>query len=186
MNVRSSARYPTVLNVVLVATMAHSVPPRVNHIVTASLCPAAVPTRFPTSPAGVESTHARAVYDQIAQRDVFNLAPPAHASAVVSPSAPNLHIKLLGTSIQSVGGPFAIIEVKDSGQQLLLRVGQTIPETGRLVEVKRSSVIIDRGGGELVNVAMGSQDPTPGTVAPNPLQMGRFRPTREDRGFIQR
>jgi Type II secretion system protein C len=185
MDSRRSARYPTVPNVILVAATAYFAALCVNHMVSASLHPAVAPPSIATSPGTVESTHLRAAYDQIAQHDIFNLAPPPHASVVAAPTAPDLHIKLLGTSILNVGEPFAIIEDRRTGQQLLFRVGQTIPDTGRLVEVKRSSVIIDPGGGQLVTVAMGSPDLTPGTSEPNPLPMRGSR-SREDRGFIQR
>jgi hypothetical protein len=170
----------------LVAAMAYFTALCVNHIFSASVYPAAAPLSITTSPAGaVESTHPRAACDKIAQRDTFNPAPAPHASVVAAPTAPDLHIKLLGTSIRSVGEPFAIIEDRRTGQQLLFRVGQTIPDTGRLVEVRRSSVIIDRGGSHLVTLAIGSPDVTSGTSEPNPLPMRRSQ-SREDRGFIQR
>jgi hypothetical protein len=185
MNFHRSERYAMVLNVMLVGVMAYVAVLCVNDLVAASASSAAAPLSIATSPPeAVHGSRPRAAYDQIVQRDIFNLTPPPQVA--VAPTAPDLHIRLLGTSSLSAGEPFAIVEDRETSQQLLFRVGETIPDTGRLVEVKHSSVTIDRGGGQLVTVAIESTDSTPATSEPNPPSTRSSRLSREDRGFIQR
>jgi len=178
MDFRNSERSLMAINAMLVAAMAYFAALCVSDIISARLHPIAPPASLAAPPmVAAETTHPRTVYDQIAKRDVFNLEPPPQAPAPAAAPARDLHIKLLGTSILSVGQPFAIVEDTRTGQQLLFRVGQEIPDTGRLVEVKRSSVIIDQGG-QLVTVTMETTELKPGASVPNPLRMRRFRGPR--------
>jgi general secretion pathway protein C len=185
MDLRNSERYLMVVNAVLVAAMAYFAALCVDEIIIARLQPAAPPTPFtPPRIAAVETTLPRTAYDRIAKRDIFNLAPPPQVQAPPAPVARDLHVKLLGTSILSVGEPFAIIEDTRTGKQLLFRVGQEIPDTGRLVEVKRSSVIIDQGGGNRVTVTMESTELTPSPRGTNPMMRPhRFRGGRGIRRY---
>jgi general secretion pathway protein C len=170
-----SERYLMVLNAVLVAAMAYFAALCVNDIITRRLHPAVALSPPAAVVAAVAATHPRGYYEQIARRDIFNLEPPPAPASGGAPVARDLHIKLLGTSQISSGRPFAIVEDTRTGQQLLYRVGDTIPDTGRLMQVKRTSVIIDPGDGRLVTVTMESTDLAPETSRPNPLHTPRFR-----------
>jgi hypothetical protein len=64
---------------------------------------------------------------------------PPPAAAPIENDA--LAVKLTGTSQQSTGKPFAIIEDRE-GVQALYQVGQMIPDAGRLLDVARESAVI--------------------------------------------
>jgi general secretion pathway protein C len=175
MDLRYSERYLMALNALLIAAMAYFAALCVNDIITARLHPfVAASSLTPTRPARPAIVYPRAHYEAIARRDIFNLEPPPAKVEPQPTPARDLHIKLLGTSLISVGKPFAIVEDTRTGQQLLYRVGETIPDTGRLVQVKRDSVIIDQDG-QLVTVTMESTPLTPGTSGPGPGRSRRFR-----------
>jgi type II secretion system protein C len=57
----------------------------------------------------------------------------------------DLHLKLLGTSALSKSKPYAVIE-DQNGEQALYKVGEDIPDAGKLVSVERNRAIIDRDG----------------------------------------
>jgi type II secretion system protein C len=86
----------------------------------------------------------RAAYNIIKQRDVFNLAPvPEVAAPVVNE---DLNITLLGTSHLTGGArEFAIIE-DQAGDQQLYRLGATIPNVGRLVQIGKNRAVILHNG----------------------------------------
>lgn len=98
----------------------------------------------PATEADLNAPRPRAAYNIIKERDVFNVAPAQELSAPVEDE--NLTIKLLGTSHLTGGArDFAIIE-DDSGNQQLYRLGETIPEVGRLVQIDKSRAIIMHNG----------------------------------------
>ncbi len=170
-----SERYLMVLNAALVAAMAYFAALCVNDIITRRLHPAVGPASAAAVVVPVATTHPRGYYEQIARRDIFNLEPPPRPSSAPAPVARDLHIKLLGTSQISSGRPFAIVEDTRTGRQLLYRVGDAIPDTGRLMQVKRASVIIDPGDGQLVTVSMESTILAPAPSGSKPLRMRRPR-----------
>jgi general secretion pathway protein C len=149
-----SERYLMVLNAVLIAATAYFAALCVNDVISGRLHPAAGPSSTAAVVVPSAATHPRAYYNLIARRDIFNLEPPPKRVAEPAPVARDLHIKLLGTSQISLGRPFAIVEDTRTGRQLLYRVGDKIPDTGRLVQVRRTSVIIDQGKGKRVTVSM--------------------------------
>src|SRR5258708_37615430 len=57
----------------------------------------------------------------------------------------DLHLKLLGTSLLSKSEPYAVIE-DANGDQQLYKVGEDIPDAGKLVSVERTRAIIDHDG----------------------------------------
>jgi len=85
----------------------------------------------------------RDYYDAIVKRDIFNEVPQESGAAPVVEE--DLHLKLIGTSLQSKSKPYAIIE--DQGNTgSLYQVGEDIPDAGKLVGVETNRAIIDRGG----------------------------------------
>jgi type II secretion system protein C len=98
------------------------------------------------APGSTDSTGSRplAAYSIIKQRDVFNLAPAPEVTAPVENE--NLNVTLLGTSHLTGGArEFAIVE-DQAGDQQLYRVGETIPNVGRLVQVGKNRVVIEHNG----------------------------------------
>ena len=166
MELRFSERHIVALNFLLVAILAYVAALSVNDIVALRLTPA--PTTSARSSAAplraAAGAHPRAYYDAIVKRDVFNLVPQESSAPVV---VEDLHLNLIGVSRLSKGTSFAIIEDR-SGQQSVYRLGEMIPNAGKLVEVEKDRVIIDRGG---KHVALNlPKDTMPGPiVAPRPI-----------------
>jgi type II secretion system protein C len=94
-------------------------------------------------PTRIAGPRPRAAYDVITRRDIFSLAPPPEVAAPVVNE--NLDIKLVGTSQLSSGNPYAIVE-DPSGNQILYRLGNTIPNAGPLVEVTRNRIVVLHNG----------------------------------------
>lgn len=166
MELRFSERHIVALNFLLVAILAYFAALSVNDIVALRLTPSqAVPIRTGSGMLGAASgAHPRAYYDAIVKRDVFNLVPQETTAPVV---VEDLHLNLIGVSQLSSGKSFAIIEDR-SGQQSVYRLGEMIPNAGKLVEVQKDRVIIDRGGRRVaLNLP---KDTLPGpVVAPKPI-----------------
>lgn len=144
MEIRFSERHIMALNVLLVVILAYFAARSVNDIIAMRLTPgptAPQVSRF--TPQSGAVAHPRAYYDAIVQRDIFNLVPQEQAPPPVV--AEDLHLKLLGVSTMSGGKPFAIVEDR-TGQQALYRVGEQIPQAGKLVEVASDRIVIERGG----------------------------------------
>jgi general secretion pathway protein C len=171
-----SERYLVVLNAVLVVAMAYFAALCVNDIISRRLHPVVSPASTAAASAPVSASHPRSYYDQIAHRDIFNLEPAHTRTLAPPPVARELHIKLLGTSQITIGQPFAIVEDTRTGRQLLYRLGDKIPDTGRLVEVRRTSVIIDEGGGKLATISMESTNPGLPVPGSRPMRRRGVRP----------
>src|SRR5260370_32497625 len=93
--------------------------------------------------------------------DMVNLAPaPVEAGPAENE---DLQLTLLGTSHLTEGKPFAIIQ-DTSQNQSLYRLGDTIPNAGKLVEVKKDRVVVLHNG-HRVAVEMSHQD-MPATEQP--------------------
>jgi type II secretion system protein C len=143
MQLRFSQIHVTILNFVLIAALAIVSAMCVRDIIARSV------SNEPDEPVSTSAhrinlgTRARAYYDQIVKRDIFNETPQESRPTVV-PEA-DLNIKLIGTSILSRSKPYAIIE-DPAGNESLYQLGEDIPDAGRLVGVETSRAIIDRGG----------------------------------------
>lgn len=86
-----------------------------------------------------------ALYEPIVRRDIFNLA-PAPESSTAAATTEDLSITLLGTSHLSGGiKPFAIIE-DAAGGQTLYRLGETIPNAGRLLAIDHERIVVLHNG----------------------------------------
>jgi len=147
MDIRFSGRHTAILNFILIAVivyfLAQSVSAAVKlHLAGAevSLAPEAVtPTRLQRQHPGL---HPRAYYDAIVRRDIFSLAP---APAPTPAEDENLEITLVGTSQLSSGKPFIIIE-SSSGDQSLYRLGETIPNVGRVLSIGSNRAVLLHNG----------------------------------------
>lgn len=83
-----------------------------------------------------------ALYEPIVRRDIFNLEPAPVVAPPSTTTNENLSITLLGTSHLSGGiKPFAIVE-DASGNQNLYRLGEMIPDAGRLLQIDRDRIVV--------------------------------------------
>lgn len=144
-----SERYLFAINVLLAALLipyfaARTVSQIIRLRYSADVVAQPVTGLSPAAVADFGAPQSRAAYDIIKQRDIFNLTPAPEVSAPVEKE--DLNIKLLGTShLTGNVHDFAIIE-DQSGNQQLYRLGETIPNIGRLVQIGKSRAIIDRNG----------------------------------------
>jgi hypothetical protein len=97
------------------------------------------PTRRISQPPSISGTQPRSYYDVIVQRDIFNLTPATAASTVTTKE--DLQIKLLGTSHVTDDKPFLIVE-DSGGNELVYRLGDAIPNAGRIIEVWQDRAVI--------------------------------------------
>jgi len=92
-------------------------------------------------------SHSRTDYQAIVDRDIFNLTPvPVVAPP---PVVEDLHLTLIGVSRMSKGKPFAII-ADQRGVQAVYRVGETIPDSGKLLAVEKDRAIVEHEGRKVV------------------------------------
>jgi len=143
-----SERYILAVNILLAALVipyfaARSVSDMIKMHYASSVVPAATDGSA-RSVGALGGARPRGVYNTIVQRDVFNLT---SAPVEVAPvETEDLKITLLGTShLTGGGGAFAIFE-DQAGSQQLYRQGEPIPGVGKLVQVGKNRVIIDRNG----------------------------------------
>ena len=143
-----SERYIFAVNILLAALVipyfaARSVSDMIKMHYASSVVPAATDGSA-RSVGALGGARPRGVYNTIVQRDVFNLT---SAPVEVAPvETEDLKITLLGTShLTGGGGAFAIFE-DQAGSQQLYRQGEAIPGVGKLVQVGKNRVIIDRNG----------------------------------------
>jgi general secretion pathway protein C len=141
MTLRFSERYVMALNLLLVAILAYFLALSVNDIIlgrVAGTTPAHLPSLLGAEPSA-PMVRPRGLYTAIARRDIFNLEPVTEAPAEV---ATNLHIRLLGTSSLTLSQPFIIVEDDNTHEQSLYRMGDEIPDAGKLVGVYKDHAII--------------------------------------------
>jgi general secretion pathway protein C len=169
-------RYVTmVLNPLLVAISAIFVALSVNDVIKLHLAGDVVSAQ-PESAArksplrNVSTTQPRGYYEAIVQRDIFNLTPaPAETAATANE---DLQIKLIGTSQVSDNKPFLIVE-DSGGDESIYRLGDVIPNAGRIIEIWRDRAVVLHNG-HRVAIAI-PRDET-GTPDAEPAVPNRVRP----------
>ncbi len=140
-----SERYVTALNVLLIAGIAYLAALSVNEIIagrlsgTVRVAPAAAPVAL----APVQ-TYNRDHYNEIVTRNIFER--PQVAQPAAAPPPIDLHLKLLGTSLQTKDKPWAIILDERNNQQSLYRLDDDIPDAGKLVTIEKSRVFVEVQG----------------------------------------
>lgn len=171
MDLRLTERHIVALNFLLIAVLAYFAALSVNDIVAMRMAPATAPLpRIEARPIDNSAANrSRVAYQEIVNRDIFNIAPPPKVEAPVVEKI-DLHLTLIGVSLTTTAGktPFAIIADR-SGQQNVYRLGATVPNAGKLVEVAKTRIIIDHDG-KRVAVDL-PKDELPGPVqAAQPLE----------------
>ncbi len=167
MTLRFSERYVMAVNLLLIAVLAYFLALSVNDIILGRVAGGA-PARL-AALAGAEPSapvvYPRAFYEAIAKRDIFNLVPMAEVPAE---TATNLHIRLLGTSTLTLSKPFIIVEDDNNHEQSLYRMGDEIPDAGKLVGVYKNDAILLRQG-RRIKLEMPSAQNTAPTEMPRPF-----------------
>ncbi len=141
-------RYVFILNALMVAVIAWFAALSVGDAVRLRLAGNVVPAESGDNggarlPFGM--SRSAALYQPIVRRDIFNLA-PAPVAAAPPVENENLSITLLGTSHLSGGiKPYAIVE-DAAGGQTLYRLGENIPDAGRLIGIDRDRIIVLHNG----------------------------------------
>lgn len=163
MTLRFSERYVMALNLLLIAILAYFLALSVNDIIlgrVAGGAPAHLPSLIGAEPSA-PVTHPRTFYAAISKRDIFNLLPVTEAPAE---AATNLHIRLLGTSSLTLSQPFVIVEDDNNHQQSLYRMGDEIPDAGKLVGVYKDHAIILHQGRRIKLEMPAGQNATPAEI----------------------
>jgi hypothetical protein len=164
---RLPERYVLGLDVLLVVILTYLVTLLANDVVSARA--ASDPRGNPRLLASVElpaaKSHPHTYYDEIIKRDIFN--PPLSVALPVEASG-DLHITLLGTSHLSRAKPFIIVRDNRSGQQSLYRLGDDVPDVGRLVAVEKERAVLEHLGRQIaLEMPKDFSNSTAMTVSPN-------------------
>ena len=146
MEFRLNERHIVALNFLLIAVLAYFAALSVNDIVAMRLTTprpsVAVETRRTSSGVGNLS---RGAYQEIVSRDIFNIALPPQPKVVVEEKI-DLPYELVGVSTFNAGrAPYAILSDRMS-QQTVYKLGENIPNAGKMVEVDKDRIIIDHNG----------------------------------------
>jgi len=162
---RLPERYVLGLDVLLVVILTYLVTLLANDVVSARA--AFDPPGNPLLTAGVElpAAKSRAYYDTTIKRDIFNL--PLSLELPVEASG-DPRITLLGTSHLSRARPFIIVEDNRNGQQSLYRLGDDVPDVGRLVAVEKEHAVLEHLGRRIaLEMPKEFSNSTAMTVSPN-------------------
>jgi len=147
MDFRLNERHIVALNFLLIAVLAYFAALSVNDIVAMRLTtprPALTNISSRRTNSGVGNL-TRGAYQEIVSRDIFNITPPPQPRVQVVEKI-NLPYELVGVSTLSAGkAPYAILSDR-TGQQTLYKLGQNIPDAGKMVEVDKDRIIIDHSG----------------------------------------
>ncbi len=169
MRLTFSERYVVALNFLLIAGCAYFAARSVNDIIARRLT-AIPPAPAISAPARAPQELARAGYDLIVQRDIFNAVKPQAAPAPPPPqaNAADLHIKLVGTSHLSWTNPFAVFEDQNTHEQSIYRQGDQIPDAGELVSVAKTKAVINHNGAMITLEMPTEQSDSGGAAQPMP------------------
>lgn len=140
---RISERHIMALNYLLITVLAYFAALAANDIVAGRTRAEDPGARAVSRIVERASSHSRADYQAIVDRDIFNLATKPVAAA--PPVVEDLHLTLIGVSRMSRGKPFAIVQDR-RGVQAVYRVGEMIPDSGKLVAVEKDRAIVEHDG----------------------------------------
>ncbi len=149
MELHLSDRHIVALNLLLVTILAYFGALALNDVVglrNASADNPAISARALAADDG-SLNRPRSEYQMIVERDIFNIeAPPAPPPQVVEE---DIHLTLVGVSQLTKGKPYAIV-ADARGEQSVYRVGEIIPDTGKLLEVDKDRAIVEHDGKQVV------------------------------------
>jgi len=190
MELRLSDRHIVALNVLLGLILAYFGVAAARDVValTRTTVNSPVQSRRARVAKEVAADQSRAAYQAIVDRDIFNLVPPPAAPAPVV--VEDLHLTLVGVSQASKGKPYAIV-ADERGEQAVYRVGEIIPDSGKLLEVDKDRAIVEHGGKQVVlefpkealnDGSQGFEDSQPGVQPGGTLLNGALYRRREFSG----
>jgi general secretion pathway protein C len=185
MTLRFSERYVMALNLLLIAVLAYFLALSVNDIILGRVAGGAralVPSLIGAEPSA-PVVHPRSFYEAISKRDIFNLVPVVEAPAEV---ATNMHIRLLGTSSLTLSQPFIIVEDDNNHEQSLYRLGDDIPDAGKLVNVYKNHAIILHQGHRTKLEMPTDQNAAPSEMPLRPFGLPMQRGRLLRRNFLRR
>jgi general secretion pathway protein C len=164
-----SPQYLVAANLLLLALVAYSASSIVGTVIATRLAPGvrvdmAPPPEAIPNEASKPATH----YALISSRDIFNSVKLAEPSPAPAPEAPPPDLSLWGVALhERTGSSYCIIEDKKARKQSLYRIGDTIDGTDISVKtIEWKSVILERGGKELVLALQESASPGTAGVQP--------------------
>jgi len=149
MELHLSDRHIVALNLLLVTVLAYFAALALNDVVGLRHASADSPAVNMRSMASDDASvnRPRAEYQMIVERDIFNIeAPPAAPPQVVEE---DIHLTLVGVSQATKGKPYAIV-ADARGEQSVYRVGEIIPDSGKLLEVDKDRAIVEHDGKQVV------------------------------------
>src|ERR1700733_5429156 len=134
MELRLSDRHIVALNLLLVTVLAYFAALALNDLVSLRHFTNEAPAMSVQARGTNDSvSRPRAAYQAIVERDIFNIeVPPPPPAEVVEE---DLHLTLIGVSTATKGKPYAIVS-DARGEQSVYRVGEVIPDSGKLLEVQ--------------------------------------------------
>jgi general secretion pathway protein C len=162
MEIRLTERHIVALNFLLIAVLAYFAALSVNDLVALRLTPATTPVPHFAARLNDDSMNhrPRVAYQEIVNRDIFNIAPPPEHHVEVVERI-DLHLQLIGVSTSTAGKPpFAIIS-NQVGDQNVYRLGEMIPDAGKMIEVDKDRVIIDHNGRKVALLLPKNEMPGP-------------------------
>lgn len=147
METRLTERHIVALNFLLIAVLAYFAALSVNDVVAMRLSTArvALPHAVARQIDDGMGNRSRDAYQEIVNRDIFNIAPPPQPHVEVVEKI-DLPYDLVGVSTFSAGKPPYAILSDRRGEQNVYKLGQSVPSAGKLVEVDRDRVFIDHNG----------------------------------------
>jgi type II secretory pathway component PulC len=149
MDLHLSDRHIVALNLLLVTVLAYFAALALNDIVlfrhsSDDAAPIHAGAKATDDSSG---SRPRAAYQMIVERDIFNLEPPPAPPAPVVEE--DLHLTLIGVSQMTKGKPYAIV-ADERGEQSVYRVGETIPGSGKLLQVEKDKAVVEHDGKQVV------------------------------------
>ncbi|HLI80608.1 MAG TPA: type II secretion system protein N [Candidatus Binataceae bacterium] len=148
MELHLSDRHIVALNLLLVTVLAYFAALALNDVMLIGYSPSDAPVISVHAKATDDSvSRPRADYQAIVERDIFNIeAPPPPPAPIVEE---DLHLTLVGVSTATKGKPYAIVS-DARGEQSVYRVGEVIPDSGKLLEVDKDRAIVEHNGKQVV------------------------------------
>jgi type II secretory pathway component PulC len=186
MELQLTERHIMALNALLVAVLIYFAALAVNDVVGAYRGTDAAPVQHAHGKVArdLSANRPRAAYQAIVERDIFNLEPPPAPPAEVV--VEDLHLTLIGVTQTTRGKPYAII-ANQLGEQSVYQVGETIPDSGKLIKVEKDRAIIEHGGKQVaLELPTDDTSGAPAPFAGSPRRLTPQDASRQDEGRHRR
>jgi type II secretory pathway component PulC len=180
MELRLSDRHIIALNMLLVAVLAYFAALALNDVVLLGhpSIEIAVPHASGVVADDASAHRPRAAYQAIVERDIFNLEPPPPPPP--EPVVEDIHLTLIGVTQTTQGKAYAII-ADQRGEQSVYRVGEMIPDVGKLLEVGKDRAVVEHGGKQVVlELPKDEMNGPPGFASSGPAPMSPAEASNRD------